>query len=156
MGIRKKMRRASKSVSHKERKIIVNYKKDITQIEERFYDELKKEKIKSARCRKCKKLIFPPPQYCPWCSQEISISDLVDVANSGKVISQAIVHYLPSEDFPLSVPFSILAIRVGKSDSVFILPTQRTDIYLGDRVRIFLKRQKERKGNIFDIDIEKL
>jgi uncharacterized OB-fold protein len=45
---------------------------------------------------------------------------------------------------------------VGKSDSVFILPTQRTDIYLGDRVRIFLKRQRERKGNIFDIDIEKL
>jgi|GEM_PF-886653 Predicted nucleic-acid-binding protein containing a Zn-ribbon len=156
MGGKGKMKRVSKSLSQKEKKIIVSYQKDITQIEERFYDELKKEKIKAARCRKCKKLIFPPPQYCPWCSQKISPSDLVDVGNSGKVISQAIVHYLPSEDFPLSVPFSMLAIRVGKSDSVFILPTQRTDVYLGDRVRIFLRRQKERKGNIFDIDIEKL
>jgi len=146
----------AKSRAQKGKKIIVNYKKDITQIEERFYAELKKERIKAARCRKCKKIIFPPTQYCPWCSGNISFSKLIDIGNSGKVISQTTVHYLPSEDFPLSVPFSILAIKVGKSDSVFILPTQRTDIYLGDKVRIFLKRQKERRGDIFDIDVEKL
>ena len=150
------MKMVAKSRAQKGKKIIVNYKKDITQIEERFYAELKKERIKAARCRKCKKIIFPPTQYCPWCSGNISFSKLIDIGNSGKVISQTTVHYLPSEDFPLSVPFSILAIKVGKSDSVFILPTQRTDIYLGDKVRIFLKRQKERRGDIFDIDVEKL
>ena len=150
------MKRVAKLKTQKGKKIIVNYQKDITQIEERFYAELKKEKIKAAKCRKCKKIIFPPTQYCPWCSGPISSSNLIDVGNSGKVISQTTVHYLPSEDFPLSVPFSILAIKVGKSDSVFILPTQRTDIYLGDKVRIFLKRQKERRGDIFDIDVEKL
>jgi uncharacterized OB-fold protein len=150
------VKRVAKSKIQKGKKIIVNYQRDITQIEERFYAELKKERIKAARCRKCKKIIFPPTQYCPWCSEAIFSSNLIDVGNSGKVISQTIVHYLPSEDFPLSVPFSILAIKLGKSDSVFILPTQRTDIYLGDKVRIFLKRQKERRGDIFDIDVEKL
>ncbi len=136
-------------------KILIDYIREKSDVYDTFRSELKKGKLKGAKCKKCRKVLFPPPDYCPFCSNKINVSDFVDVPNSGRVLSQTTVYYMPAEDFSLTPPFSILAVKISRVDTVFILPTQRNDIYLGDRVKIFFKRPKERKGDITDLDLEK-
>ena len=137
------------------RKIIIDYEREKSEIYSKFLSELKAGRLKGVKCRRCKKVILPPSDFCPFCSNKISASDFVDVPNTGRVLSQTTVYYMPSEDVPFSPPFSILAVKVSKVDTTFLIPTKRNDIYLGDRVKIFFKRPKERKGDIADIDLEK-
>lgn len=134
---------------------VLDYEREKSPVAEKFYSGLKEGKLKGLKCKKCKKVLLPPPDFCPFCSAKISVSDFVDIPNSGKVISQTTVNYMPAEDFPFPPPFSLLAIKIPKVDTVLLLPTKRNDIYLGDRVKIFFKRPKERTGTIMDLDLEK-
>lgn len=149
------MRKDRKHKSAEIHRIVIDYEEDLSDVEQKFYSELKKDKISAATCKRCRKVILPPPTYCPYCSTRLKPSDFVSLPNSGKVLSQTIVHYPYPEDFPLSPPFSIIVLKIPKADTSFIINSKRLDIYLGDRIKILPKRQKEKKGDITDIDIEK-
>lgn len=139
-----------------DKRLVINYNIPETENEKLFKQGIKLGKLKAGRCRKCKKVFLPPPDYCSICSEKIRQSDIFELPNSGKVISQTVVHYPVYEFSSLTPPFALIAVKVPKTDSVFIIPSKRLDIYLGDRIKIFFKRGKDKKGDISDIEIEKL
>ncbi len=141
--------------TEEEKRFAIDYEIPETENEKIFRHGIKSGKLKAGRCKNCKKVFIPPPDYCPICAEEIRQKDIVELPNSGKVISQTVVHYTMSEFSPYTPPFSIIAIKVPKTDSVLIIPSKRTDIYLGDRIKIFFKKGKDKKGDISDIEIEK-
>ncbi len=142
-----------KGVRKKEKMDIrLEYDMKLTEVENKFFSSLKSKDLKAIRCPKCHKVIFPPTDYCPYCREKTKSGKWVNIPNIGKVISQTTVHYSYNPNFPS--PYSILAIKIPKTDSILILPSKNTGIYLGDRVRISVKGKRE--FNITDIEVENM
>lgn len=143
-----KMRQDKKRMKRTD--VRLDYDMKLTEVEKKFFSSLKSENLKAIKCPKCQKILFPPSDYCPYCRGKAKSGKWISVPNIGRVISQTIVHYSYNPDLPS--PYSIVAIKIPKADSVLILSSKATDIYLGDKVKIFVKRKRE--GNITDIEIE--
>ena len=120
-------------------------------LEKKFFSELSRGKLVGVRCKKCRKTSIPCPDFCPFCGAPLEESQIVEIGTTARVLSQTTV-YIDTGNSPLPTPYSILALKFPRMESVLILPTKRTDIYIGDKVRIFVRKGAK---SLIDIDIEK-
>ncbi len=77
-----------------------------------FWDGCKKKKLLIQQCKSCKKYIFYPKLFCPFClSPDLA---WVEAAGGGKIYSYTIVHsYQPSE-FSEDVPYVVAVIELDE------------------------------------------
>lgn len=151
----KKKKSSTRTSKSDDKRLELEYNEVGTAFENSFISSLNSKKIMAIKCRGCRKIIFPPSEFCPFCGRKNSKSDFLKVSNDGKVFSQTLVHYPASVLPDIRPPFSIIAFRLSQTDTFVIVPSKNTSIYLGDRVKAFIK-QKDRKNNMSDIELEKL
>lgn len=149
------IKREKKQQSKGSRKFELEYERVSSSSEEFFFSSLFSKDLRAFKCKGCKKVIFPPSDICPFCGRKLTKAESIKVSNDAKVFSQTIVHYpIPFlQDF--KYPFSIISFRISQTDTFVIVPSRNTGIYLGDRVKVFVK-PGDKKKDISDIELEKL
>lgn len=152
----KKMNKGDKKTLVKvDKKFQLEYERVLSSSEEFFFSSISSKEFKAFKCKGCKKVIFPPSDFCPFCGKKTSRSDVVKISNDAKVFSQTTIHY-PVPLIPdFKPPFSIMAFKISQTDTFVLVPSKNTEIYLGDRVKVFVK-SKDRNKNMSDIEVEKL
>jgi len=146
----KEERRKSKA------EIFVPYEPAMGRVLERFFDNLKNERILGTRCKKCSRVMVPPRGFCPRCFEQTE--EWVDVGPEGVIESWSYVAY---EYYGMRIkpPFVAGLIRLDGSDTGFLhmiggfdqsdFNKVRENVKLGGRVKVVWN--KEKKGDIFDI-----
>lgn len=137
------------------RKFDLEYEIIATEAANRFFSSLDSKDMKAYKCRGCKKVIYPPADFCPFCGRKIEKSDAVKISNDAKVFSQTVIHYTVPLMSDFKQNFALIAFRIPQTDTYVIVPSKNTGIYLGDRVKIFVK-SKDKKHDMSDIELEKL
>lgn len=137
------------------RKFELEYERILPPSGEFFFSSLSSKEFKAFKCKGCKKVIFPPSDFCPFCGRKLTKSESIKISNDAKVFSQTIVHYPVPLLRDFSYPFSIIAFRISQTDTFVIVPSRNTGIYLWDRVKVFVK-PRDKKGDMSDIELEKL
>lgn len=118
-----------------------------------FFTNLKNEgKLTGGKCKKCGKIYVPPRVYCEKCFEEIE--DFIQLQPEGVLESWTIVKR-DSYGNLLSEESIVGSVKILKSDGRII---HRLNLkkgvkpYAGMKVRAKLKPQKDRKGNLNDIE----
>lgn len=156
MAREKKSRKMRKTVGPEcKDKFELEYESLMTEFEEKFFSSLNAKDLGAIKCRGCRKFVFPPAEVCPFCGKKSEKSERTKIPNEGRVFSQTLVYYPCHFLSDYGSPVSIVALRISQTDTFVLAPSRNTTIYLGDKVKIFVKA-KNRRNDISDLEIEKL
>lgn len=116
-----------------------------------FFGELKNSgKLIGVKCQKCRKVLFPPQDYCEFCSS--AIKDFVEVSPYGVISAVAKVYDIdPKISFP--TPYAYILVQLKGADTSFLHIVRGEDVEIaeiGSPVRAVIKEKRE--GNILDIE----
>ena len=119
---------------------------------QRFFQALKEEeKILGTVCSKCEVTYVPMKLFCERCFAELN--ETVDVGDSGKLISFAVVH-VDLDGKKINPPQIIGLIELGNSQAKIIHllgETKPSDLKIGMVVKAVWKMPLGREGKITDI-----
>lgn len=110
----------------------------------KFWEGLKKDKIYATKCRKCKKIVFPPVADCSSCLS--SDMDWVELSSEAKI--EAFTHVvLRPTSFQHERPYTVV---IGKTtDGVQILTwltgIKISEVRVGKKVRLVVRTSSEEK-----------
>jgi len=94
------------------------------------------------KCKKCKKIYFPPRNICPDCFGT-EFEDF-DVKNEGKIVTYTILH-VAQEGFESQVPYPIAIIELveGPRITAQIVDCKPEDVEIGKNVKAVFRRVAE-------------
>ena len=116
----------------------------------RFMTSLRDGRIEGIRTPNGKVLV-PPAEYDPDTGDDLSTSDMVEVAQAGEVTTWAWVNH-PRENHPLDHPFAWALIKLDGADSAMLHAVDagsESRMHTGMRVQV--RWRAERVGEIQDI-----
>ena len=75
-----------------------------------FWDGCKNKKLLIQQCKDCKKHVFYPKLFCPFClSQKLG---WIEASGKGKIYSYTIVHSYQPTEFSKDVPYAVAIIEL--------------------------------------------
>jgi uncharacterized OB-fold protein len=137
--------------------VSVQYEMAVGKNWHKFFEGLKEEKILGTKCKKCSRIFVPPRSFCPRCFNDNE--EWVEVGQEG-IIETWCYSNLMFYGQILKPPFISVQVVLDGTDLGFqhrIAGFDLSDfekvrelVKFGGRVRVVWN--KEKKGNIFDID----
>ncbi len=109
-------------------------------------------KLKGTKCPKCGTVYCPPRAHCwnPAC--KVEETKWIDMPLTG-IIHTFTVQCLAAAPFEHMLPFSLGWVQVDGADTAIctMLHIPYKDMFIGQKVRMEFKPQKERKGDLMDM-----
>ncbi len=127
-----------------ERPVYLQYRYRASAQANRFLHAIKKGKILGVRSVGTGKVLVPPPGVCAE-SGTLTPADLIELPDSGTVLSYTIVH-LPIPNSRLKPPFVVANILLDGADQAFshlILESDPKAVAIGTRVKAHWKPESE-------------
>jgi len=93
-------------------------------------------------CQSCKKIYFPPREYCPVCRRK-SMGKMKDITLSGKgkIITYSIIHTGTSQFEPLvPYPMAIVELDEGPRITTQIVDCEIDQVKIGKKVEIVFRK----------------
>jgi uncharacterized OB-fold protein len=108
-----------------------------------FWDSCKEEKLCVQRCNACKKNIFYPKLYCPFCLS----SDLTWIRASGKgrIYSYMVVYAYQPTEFQEDVPYVVAVIDLEEGVRMMsnIVDCNPEEVHCDDPVEVVFEKVNE-------------
>ena len=119
----------------------------------RYLAELKEGRLVGVRCRKCRRTVIPPRNFCEWCFRPMD--DWVTLPDTGTVNTFSFCYvtwdmrYLTTPEIPAVIDID------GTRPSVGIMhklgEVDPDDVKIGMKVQAVWKPAEEREGSILDV-----
>ena len=119
----------------------------------RYLAELKEGRLVGVHCRKCKRTVIPPRNFCEWCFRPMD--SWVDLPDTGTVNTFSLCYvtwdmrYLTDPEIPAVIDIDGTRPAVGIMH--MLSDVEPGDVKIGMRVRAVWKPAAEREGSILDI-----
>ena len=105
-----------------------------------FWDACRKHELRAQRCSACGRFRWPPQGLCPHC--HAWNDDWQVLADTGKVLSFVVAHYVAVQAFAADVPYVIAHITIDDTEDEVVLVSNVVgcdwqQVHVGMPVRVF-------------------
>ncbi|MFC2036789.1 Zn-ribbon domain-containing OB-fold protein [Chloroflexota bacterium] len=119
----------------------------------RYLAELKEGKLVGVHCRKCRRTVIPPRNFCEWCFRPMD--DWVTLPDTGTVNTFSLCYVTWDmrrvEEPEISAVIDIDGTRPSVGIMHMLSEVEPDDVQIGMKVQAVWKPPEEREGSILDI-----
>jgi uncharacterized OB-fold protein len=119
----------------------------------RYLAELKEGRLMGVRCRKCRRTVIPPRNFCEWCFRPMD--DWVALPDTGTVNTYSLCYvtwdmrYLTEPEIPAVIDIDGTRPPVGIMHMLGGVEPDK--VHIGMKVQAVWKPPEEREGSVLDI-----